>query len=139
MPVPQPSPSPRRGSADGAGARPASRATHTSSRRPRSWVLESADSDQPSPFPAPLQHHHPRRILGMESGEPLPPAAVREAATTCLSSWLCGDKNSRDQLFLLVLAELRSLAQGLLSNERRGHTLQPTALVNEAWVRLIGW
>jgi len=74
----------------------------------------------------------------MESRTP-PSSAIREEATTCLSGWVGGDPTARDRLFLLVLAELRSLAQGLLRHERRGHTLQPTALVHEAWMRLIEW
>lgn len=75
----------------------------------------------------------------MESGAPLPSAAVREEATICLSSVVRGDPSARDRLFLMVLAELRSMAQGLLRQERREHTLQATALVHEAYVRLIKW
>ncbi len=40
--------------------------------------------------------------------------------------------------FLLLYQELRGLADGYLRRERRGHTLQPTALVHEAWERLMG-
>lgn len=42
-----------------------------------------------------------------------------------------------DQLFDLTFAELRSLARGIMSRERRGHTLEPTALVHEAYLRLV--
>lgn len=44
-----------------------------------------------------------------------------------------------DSLLPLVYDELRRLAQGYLSNERVGHTLQATALVHEAYIRLVDW
>jgi RNA polymerase sigma factor (TIGR02999 family) len=51
-----------------------------------------------------------------------------------------GDERARatDQLFELVYAEMRRIAGGLMHQEREGHTLQPTALVHEAYLRLIG-
>jgi RNA polymerase sigma-70 factor (ECF subfamily) len=49
-----------------------------------------------------------------------------------------GDAAATDELFPLVYDELRSVAAAFLARERAGHTLQPTALVNEAYVRLIG-
>ncbi|MEX2219013.1 MAG: sigma-70 family RNA polymerase sigma factor, partial [Phycisphaerales bacterium] len=49
-----------------------------------------------------------------------------------------GDAAATDELFPLVYEELRTLAASHLSHERAGHTLQPTALVNEAYLRLIG-
>lgn len=49
-----------------------------------------------------------------------------------------GDKAAAARLTPVVYDELRRLADGLLRGERRGHTLQPTALVHEAYVRLIG-
>src|SRR5580698_5226938 len=49
-----------------------------------------------------------------------------------------GDKESLDQLLPLVYAELRRIAQKHLRDERSGHTLQPTALVNEVYLRLAG-
>jgi RNA polymerase sigma factor (TIGR02999 family) len=78
-------------------------------------------------------------MAGMDSGMPQPSTAIREEATTCLTRWVHGDQAARSALFLVVLGELRSLARGLLVHERHGHTLQPTALVNEAWMRLIDW
>jgi RNA polymerase sigma factor (TIGR02999 family) len=45
---------------------------------------------------------------------------------------------SEETDFLLLYEELRGLADGYLRRERRGHTLQPTALVHEAWERLMG-
>ena len=47
-----------------------------------------------------------------------------------------GDSAARDRLVSLVLEDLRGIAAGQLDRERTGHTLQATALVNEAWLRL---
>ena len=58
--------------------------------------------------------------------------------TQLLSSWRDGDSDARDQLVATLYPELRRIAQGLFRNERANHTLQPTALVNEAWLRLSG-
>lgn len=49
-----------------------------------------------------------------------------------------GDKNALDSLVPLVYSELRRMADGCLRRERPGHTLQPTALVHEAYMRLVG-
>jgi RNA polymerase sigma factor (TIGR02999 family) len=49
-----------------------------------------------------------------------------------------GNQNALDELLPLVYDELRRLANGYLKNERRNHTLQPTALVHEAYLRLLG-
>lgn len=49
-----------------------------------------------------------------------------------------GDAAALDQLFPLVYDELKRLARAELARERAGHTLQPTALVHEAYLRLIG-
>jgi RNA polymerase sigma-70 factor, ECF subfamily len=48
-----------------------------------------------------------------------------------------GDPGALDQLLPLVYNELHSLARQYLRHERPGHTLQPTALVNEAYLRLV--
>lgn len=48
-----------------------------------------------------------------------------------------GDSQAADKLVPLVLRELRELARHYLKTERPGHTLQPTALVNEAYLRLV--
>lgn len=49
-----------------------------------------------------------------------------------------GDKDALDRLFPVVYRELRRVASHQLANERANHTLQPTALVHEAYLRLIG-
>jgi RNA polymerase sigma-70 factor, ECF subfamily len=56
--------------------------------------------------------------------------------TRLLRRWQTGDAEAEAQLFELVLPELRVLAARYLRRERNGHTLQPTALVNEAFLRL---
>jgi RNA polymerase sigma factor (TIGR02999 family) len=55
-----------------------------------------------------------------------------------LQAWGLGDLRARDDLVRLVHAELRKRAVAYLRRERRGHTLQPTALVHEAYIRLLG-
>src|SRR2546430_8568077 len=49
-----------------------------------------------------------------------------------------GDPTAAAQLLPLVYEELRRLAAHKMANEAAGHTLQPTALVHEAWLRLVG-
>jgi len=49
-----------------------------------------------------------------------------------------GDPRAAAELFPLIYAELRNLARQRMSNERAGHTLQPTALVHEAYLKLLG-
>jgi RNA polymerase sigma factor (TIGR02999 family) len=55
-----------------------------------------------------------------------------------LRQWGIGDLEARDELVPLVYHELRKRAIAYLRRERPNHTLQPTALVNEAYVRLMG-
>ena len=59
-----------------------------------------------------------------------------EAVTDLLRAWAEGDDGALERLTPLVEAELRRLARGYMRRERRGHTLQTTALVNEAFLRL---
>ena len=59
-----------------------------------------------------------------------------------ITQWLLertttGDARDRDDVLALVYGELRQLAGAYLGQERRGHTLQPTALVHEAYLRLV--
>lgn len=58
--------------------------------------------------------------------------------TQLLSALRSGKEGASDQLLPLVYEELKLLARGAFSNQRNGHTLQPTALVHEAWVKLVG-
>ena len=59
------------------------------------------------------------------------------AVTRLLLDWSNGDRAALDKLVPLVYDELRRLAHHYMRQEREGHTLQTTALVNEAYVRLI--
>jgi RNA polymerase sigma-70 factor, ECF subfamily len=58
--------------------------------------------------------------------------------TQLLERWDRGDQSALNELTPLVYAELRNVAAAYLRRERPDHTLQPTALVNEAYLRLIG-
>ena len=60
-----------------------------------------------------------------------------EDVTQLLQRWSLGDREALDALVVVLQGELRRLAASYLRRERAGHTLQPTALVNEAYLRLI--
>lgn len=60
-----------------------------------------------------------------------------ESVTELLVQWTNGDPDAREVLMPLVYAELKKTASALMRRERGGHTLQPTALVHEAWLRLV--
>lgn len=60
-----------------------------------------------------------------------------EDVTHILQEWSAGTNNAHERLMPLVYAELRRLARHYLRKERSGHTLQPTALVHEAYLKLI--
>jgi RNA polymerase sigma factor (TIGR02999 family) len=62
-----------------------------------------------------------------------PPNEITER----LIAWGAGDRAALDQLLPIVYQELRRIAGNYLRQENPGHTLQPTALVHEAWLRLI--
>ena len=59
--------------------------------------------------------------------------------TELLVAWSGGDKSAIESLMPLVYDELRRLAHRHMNRERPGHTLQTTALVNEAYLRLVNW
>jgi RNA polymerase sigma-70 factor, ECF subfamily len=62
---------------------------------------------------------------------------VSKPVTALIARWNAGDQSALEALLPLVYDELRSLARRYLSEERYGHTLQPTALVHEAYLRLV--
>lgn len=66
-----------------------------------------------------------------------PPASSTGHVTGLLLAWGRGEPKALDELIPLVYDELRRLAEGYLRRERAGHTLQPTALVNEAYLKLV--
>src|SRR5947199_3474092 len=74
----------------------------------------------------------PLRHDGGHMTTPAPPAV-----TQLLRAWSDGDETALERLLPLVEGELRRLARGTIARERGGHTLQPPALVNEAFLRLL--
>jgi RNA polymerase sigma factor (TIGR02999 family) len=67
-----------------------------------------------------------------------PPASkTGPNVTALLRAWSAGEQTALDQLLPLLHAELKRIARRYMSRERQGHTLQPTALVNEAFLRLV--
>ena len=61
-----------------------------------------------------------------------------QLVTEWLAAWQEGDDEARDQLFAVVYPQLRRVAARFLQQERADHTLEPTALVNEVALRLLG-
>jgi len=74
---------------------------------------------------------HPRKEVGFASMTTPP------SVTALLADWSRGDTAALEQLLPVVYAELRHIAARQLRNERVGHTLQPTALVHEVYLRLV--
>jgi len=66
-----------------------------------------------------------------------PTSGDAHRVTGLLRAWGAGDAAALEQLIPLVHDELRRLARRFMAGERAGHTLQPTALVNEAYLRLV--
>jgi RNA polymerase sigma factor (TIGR02999 family) len=65
-------------------------------------------------------------------------SASTGVVTRLLRAWSDGNPHAQEELLPLVYSELRQRAAGHLRRDRRGHTLQPTALVHEAYLRLLG-
>jgi len=66
------------------------------------------------------------------------PSSSSDQVTQLLVRWRGGDRQALDALMPLVYAELRRLARYYLQRERSDHTLQSTALVHEAYMRMLG-
>jgi len=81
-------------------------------------------------------HRDDRRGRGPE-GETITDPTSR-TVTGLLHAWRAGDPKALDDLLPLVYDHLRRLARAYLRSERSGHTLQTTALVHEAYLRLVG-
>jgi RNA polymerase sigma-70 factor, ECF subfamily len=62
--------------------------------------------------------------------------SLQAEVTTLLHAWSRGDPAAFDKLAPIIYTELRRLARHYMARERRDHTLQPTALVHEAYMRL---
>lgn len=65
------------------------------------------------------------------------PRTHQHQITQLLAEWSEGNQSALDELYPLVYEELHRLARRYMSRERKGHTLQTTALINEAYVRLV--
>ena len=65
------------------------------------------------------------------------PPSDHDDVTRLLHAWTAGDLGARERVLVLVYGELRRRAAAQLRRERPGHTLQPTALVHEAYIRLV--
>jgi RNA polymerase sigma-70 factor, ECF subfamily len=68
----------------------------------------------------------------------MPPSSTQEV-TELLQKWSEGDAGALEKLTPVIYAELHKIARRHMRRERDDHTLQTTALVNEAYVRLIDW
>lgn len=79
---------------------------------------------------------HIRQV--MPAAAPSPHADQPPSLTELLRAAQCGDEAARDEAARVVYEELYGLARGYLGRERGDHTLQPTALVHEAYLRLMG-
>ena len=69
--------------------------------------------------------------------QPRPPMSSTHQVTLLLAEWAKGSAKALNELTPLVYSELHQLAASYLRKERHGHTLQPTALVHEAYLRLV--
>ncbi len=67
------------------------------------------------------------------------PDEPQQEVTELLQKWSAGDADALEQLTPIIHAELHKIAHRYMNRERDGHTLQTTALVNEAYMRLIDW
>ena len=65
------------------------------------------------------------------------PPREQHEITQLLEEWSSGNQTALDRLYPLVYDELRRLARQYMRREKQGHTLQTTALINEAYVRLV--
>jgi RNA polymerase sigma factor (TIGR02999 family) len=87
--------------------------------------------------PVVIQDLHNTAIIDPESPGERAMADAHHDVTGLLRAWTGGDLDARDRAMALVYRELRRRAAAQLRRERAGHTLQPTALVHEAYLRLV--
>jgi RNA polymerase sigma factor (TIGR02999 family) len=76
--------------------------------------------------------------LPTETSDPQERLLSPGEVTQLLLEWIEGDGSALDRLLPIVYAELHRVAESYLRRERPGHTLQATALINEAYMRLVG-
>jgi RNA polymerase sigma-70 factor, ECF subfamily len=84
------------------------------------------------------ESHFDMDELPTEKSDPKGPLHSPGEVTQLLVEWNQGDASAIDRLLLIVYAELHRVADNYLRRERPGHTLQATALINEAYLRLVG-
>ena len=89
--------------------------------------------------PRSRRHYSLRRKTAANLVIHFPAVRTPLQVTQLLVAWRDGNHSALDQLVPLVDAELRQLARRYLTRERPGHVLQTTALVNEAFIRLMEW
>ena len=77
--------------------------------------------------------------MGATLHRSLMPSSSSHDVTQLLIAWNNGDQLALEQLVPLVHAELHRLARRYMGHEREGHLLQTSALINEAYIRLIDW
>src|SRR5215510_827109 len=97
-------------------------------------------------WPPPGHARSPQNVPHALDAEPTPRHDVTASTpmkasghdvTALLHAWTAGDTDARDQLMAVLYQELRRRAAVRLRRERPGHSLQPTALVHEAYLRLV--
>ena len=75
-------------------------------------------------------------LLGLQESEPV--GTAMGEVTALLAKWRCGNDAAQERLLQLVYPELKRIAGARMRRERSNHTLQPTALVHEVFLRLVG-
>ena len=108
--------------------------------RVESWTINLRRSQQDCCLAPHLENDE--NAGGVQRGDEVwsatPPSDSMSEATVMLAAIKAGDSQAAEQLLVLVYDELRRLAASKLAYEAPGQTLQPTALVHEAWLRLVG-
>jgi RNA polymerase sigma factor (TIGR02999 family) len=93
----------------------------------KDWGKKPIDFGPGSQIRFPHLGHHENTVI-----------ATSSPVTELLVRWSAGDADARDRLIPLVYSELRRIARRVLAGQRQNHTLQGTALVHEAYLRLVG-
>jgi RNA polymerase sigma-70 factor, ECF subfamily len=97
-------------------------------KTPQNYKVACRPVSDPSEFRHPSSHSSPIAVVPPDS----------DTLVRLLAAARQGDADALNTLAPLVYDELRRIARRQMRHERQGHTLQPTALANEAWARLMG-
>jgi RNA polymerase sigma factor (TIGR02999 family) len=100
-------------------------------------IEQIAKSKEAEPWPQNVKNSSGARRVGQLRSTSLKADAMSDA-TVMLAAIQSGDPRAAEELLTLVYDELRRLAASKLAHEAPSQTLQPTALVHEAWLRLVG-